>query len=68
MKNAISLKFVSVLILTNVIENYNGTTVSSSGLGYDSMVIVIKVHNILDGREMSKVVRKVPLDGIGTQI
>ena len=69
MGESFSPELVTVTPLTRGTGNHFGPTAASSGGGGSgTRTIVIEVHNILDGREIGKFVRKVALDEIGTQI
>jgi hypothetical protein len=63
-------ELVTVTPLTRGTGNHHGPTVSNSGLGGggSGRPIIIKVHNILDGRELGRFVKKVALDDVGIQI
>jgi hypothetical protein len=62
-------ELVTVTPLTRGTGNHNGPTVSSDGLkGSSNRPIVIEVHNILDGREIRRFVKKRVLSDVGLQV
>ena len=67
MKKASSLKFVSVFVITNGIENYHGPTTSSSG-GGDGRILTIEIPVVIDAREFGRAVKKVVLEDIGIHL
>lgn len=67
MGESFSPKLVTVNALTRDIGNHFGPTAALGGRGRGAP-IVIEVHNILDGREIGKFVKKIALEDIGIQI